>query len=807
MRIEHIISKIEQLLALSKSITDSYNNLVRIGLTNITNQRIHNRLSDLKDDWNQFSLIHDAISISIPELLIEEQVEVHNHSHFDENVYNATKEGYLEALGKFIFLLDLEQTSVNGSSSSQTISLPSTSTNFFPHTKLPQIVIPPFNGEPEKWLPFKGLFVSVVIDNSHIPDIEKLQYLKTLLKGSAFQLIQHTALTADNFKKTWDSLTTFYENTRLHVNTTLQSLMNLKRMTKESAKEIEFLYSNITQLYRTFETLERERPVSTWDDFLVFICSQKLDSETAKLWESKLGSSKTPPLWTQFKDFLFERMSTLQSYERSQNVKILQPTKQSTAKVNHQGNSNNTSSKYQPFCVVCKGKHYVAACPQYNPKTVEQKLAIVKKHKLCFNCLGAHRVSTCRVTKRCQKCGSKHHTTIHQANYSKTKDKENSVKNESSSSNPQNSESKVLHSSNNKSVGSSILLATAQVVIVSSTGQTMKARALIDQGSEVSIITERVTQILKLTRSHSFTSLTGIGAQKSQKTKGLVSFIIKSHFKSDFELTVNAYILPKLTSSLPSIKHDKDKWNHLQGLELADPTFFKPGSIDLILGADRYGQIIEEGIIRGEIDTPIAQLTKLGWIVSGVTNHAKSGNLVEGYHVTVDNEIFDLVKRFWEVEEIVTCKKSLSVDEQDCENHFVATHSRDANGRYVVKLPFKESTEKLGNSKSKAIRLATNLFNRLSNNPNYAKLYSGFIQEYEDLNHMQRIPNNQNEPQRVYYLPHHGVYREQSLSTKLRVGFNASSKTASGYSLNQLLHSGAKLQSNLFNVLIWFRLF
>ncbi|XP_036149718.1 uncharacterized protein LOC118647894 [Monomorium pharaonis] len=81
------------------------------------------------------------------------------------------------------------------------------------------------------------------------------------------------------------------------------------------------------------------------------------------------------------------------------------------------------------------------------------------------------------------------------------------------------------------------------------------------------------------------------------------------------------------------------------------------------------------------------------------------------------------------------------------------------------------------------------------------------MSEYESLEHMQIVPESQPEPQPVYYLPHHGVMREHSLTTKLRVVFNGSSRTTSGVSLNDLLHTGAKLQTNLFDVLVWFSKF
>jgi len=56
----------------------------------------------------------------------------------------------------------------------------------------------------------------------------------------------------------------------------------------------------------------------------------------------------------------------------------------------------------------------------------------------------------------------------------------------------------------------------------------------------------------------------------------------------------------------------------------------------------------------------------------------------------------------------------------------------------------------------------------------------------------------------LYYLPHHGVLRENSPTTKLRV-FNGSYPSSSSVSLNDLLYSGAKLQTNIFDVLLKFR--
>ena len=56
----------------------------------------------------------------------------------------------------------------------------------------------------------------------------------------------------------------------------------------------------------------------------------------------------------------------------------------------------------------------------------------------------------------------------------------------------------------------------------------------------------------------------------------------------------------------------------------------------------------------------------------------------------------------------------------------------------------------------------------------------------------------------VHYIPHHAVIRRDKETTKLRIVFDASSKTE-GVSLNGCLNSGPCLVANLFDVLLRFR--
>ncbi|XP_055929774.1 uncharacterized protein LOC129960383 [Argiope bruennichi] len=137
--------------------------------------------------------------------------------------------------------------------------------------------------------------------------------------------------------------------------------------------------------------------------------------------------------------------------------------------------------------------------------------------------------------------------------------------------------------------------------------------------------------------------------------------------------------------------------------------------------------------------------------------------------------------------------------------HYVKTHTRTDSGRYVVKMPMREkSNSQLGESKDIALRRLNWLYKRLKKEPIMWELYKIFIDEYQSLGHMSEVIDCE-EPDITYCIPHEGVYRPQNNSTPLRVVFNASQATTTGYSLNSLLLNGGIVQEELFSNLCRFR--
>lgn len=349
-----------------------------------------------------------------------------------------------------------------------------------------------------------------------------------------------------------------------------------------------------------------------------------------------------------------------------------------------------------------------------------------------------------------------------------------------------------------------ILLATAWVAVDDRFGNTHHTRALIDQGSEVLIVTEAFVQQLRLQRSRSDVSIIGVGGTHSGSTRGKVTLNVTSS-TTGTEVTAVAFVLPRLSLYDGSSSRHRTDWPHIRGLQLADPQFYNGDSVELLLGAEVCSRIFEDGLRKGGPHDPIAQKTTLGWILSGGRSTTSSNVCRGSFACKADQELESLVRLFWEQEREPAALVSLSPEEKRCEEIFARTHRREADGRYVVRLPFSTTPDpSIGETKKSAERSMAAMERKCAQNSHFGDLYRQFMRDYQNLGHMEIV----SEPAArvACYLPHHGVLREASASTKLRVVFNGSQRIPSGESLNKHLLVGANLLPTLADILLRWRL-
>ncbi|XP_028170569.1 uncharacterized protein LOC114360183 [Ostrinia furnacalis] len=337
-----------------------------------------------------------------------------------------------------------------------------------------------------------------------------------------------------------------------------------------------------------------------------------------------------------------------------------------------------------------------------------------------------------------------------------------------------------------------VLLATAQVNVLAADGTYKTMRALIDQGSQTSIISENAAQQLGIPRQRCKGVIFGIGA-KENTCKGVITITVAS-LHNDFTMNTDVFIMRNLIKKLPNQSFSKPSWQYLDNIQLADPDFNRSRPVDLLLGADVYSQIMLHGIIKQDQSQPIAQQTQLGWILCGN---------IKSYYCNVILNNYDDIQKFWEIEDLTDKNNNQSTEDLYCIQQYQTETKRQPDGRYVVRLPMKpDADEKLGESKSKAIAQFYQLEKKLCKNNQIAIGYKQFMNEYFNLGHMKISHNNQ---EIECFLPHHCVVRSESTTTAIRVVFNGSAKTATGLSVNDLMYSGPNLQHDLLSVIIKWR--
>jgi hypothetical protein len=171
-----------------------------------------------------------------------------------------------------------------------------------------------------------------------------------------------------------------------------------------------------------------------------------------------------------------------------------------------------------------------------------------------------------------------------------------------------------------------------------------------------------------------------------------------------------------------------------------------------------------------------------------------------------DINLSEQIEMFWKIEEC-TSNETWSNVEKLCVEHFTKNTRRDESGKFIVKLPLKDNVVQLSKSYDIAMRRFLSLERRLEKFPKIYNQYRDFIQVYCELGHMEEVIDNEiNIDRRDYvYIPHSYVVNEDSRTTKLRVVFDASSKTDTGISLNDVLMKGPVIQEELIKIIARFR--
>eukprot|EP00731_Ephydatia_muelleri_P025583 Em0017g666a len=250
----------------------------------------------------------------------------------------------------------------------------------------------------------------------------------------------------------------------------------------------------------------------------------------------------------------------------------------------------------------------------------------------------------------------------------------------------------------------------------------------------------------------------------------------------------------------------REAYPHLEGLEFADdPGNVQQLHVDILIGSDYYWDLITGRLQRG-LDGPVAIQTKLGWVLSGpisTPDQAESSHSIMTHviHVdcqSLDSTLNDTMKSFWELESfgIPDADRSLYDEYRDT--------IRFHEGRYEVQLPWKMPRQNLPNNYDLSLKRLKGLLHRLKHDCDILLEYDTTIKTQLQQGIIERVEEPKIvDTSGVHYIPHHAVIRRDKTTTKLRIVYDASSKT-DGFSLNDCLNPGPKFDQRILDILCRF---
>ncbi|XP_036343642.1 uncharacterized protein LOC118752901 [Rhagoletis pomonella] len=684
---------------------------------------------------------------------------------------------------------------------------------------LPEVKLTPFSGKYIDWPGFKEIFLDRVHQNTSLNNLQRFHYLKSALTDIAAQDIEHVSLIGENYEEAWEMLCKQYDNKRILFIHYMDVLDQQSDEIRENAASLKHFTQTCRSCVNSIAKLGIN--VMEQNQILVYYMVKKLPNSLRTEWDRSLRKQTSIPTFSELCSLLDEQYlmmvtSSRTGAKQAQSITSSQRKVEGLAPYGKKQVKSMHVAKKTVVCPICeKSDHPVRECAKFLEMNVVDKRAAVERYKLCFNCLGYnHPSAKCSSRRNCGTCGGQHHTLIH-------------VEREVSASAPTATvptavaalhvaatpEMSDIPSQPIPRMRFDVLLPTAVICIKSATGQPCDFRALMDQGSQATFLSERAVQVLGLPCEKAHIEVIGLSGSKVTKGRFCVHITIGSRIDSQIQYQTVAYVLPKVGGVLPS-RNLVTNFDHLDGIRLADPRYFEPQPVDVLLGNDIYDECILSDVRRAGSGFPIAQETTFGYIISGKNaTGSQSPKSVSFSSTNTEMEVDSLLRKFWELEEMGE-SRALTTEDNWCEVLYQSTHKRLQSGKYVVRLPLMSEIDTscfIGKSRSSALKRFLHLEGRLSKDADLSKIYIDTINEYLRLKQMKPVRYTEDQHCSTggagedrftcCYLPHHPVVKMDAASTKVRIVFDASMKTTNGKSLNDILATGPALQQDLSAIL------
>lgn len=660
--------------------------------------------------------------------------------------------------------------------------------------KLPKIEFKKFDDDLKNWLGFWGQFKKIHMD-TNMNNEDKFQYLiQSMKEGSnARALVESFPPSADNYSKAIDQLKARFGCEDLLIQVYVRQLLTLVLNHNKNQQSIRNLYDKLSTYLLSLETLGIVK--QKYETILYPLVESAIPETILIAWNRINVDNKSSNQLTKLLNFLKcevdteERVKLARSEfdacvgsKSSFNSESSLPTAAALVSNTKPGKefSNPNSNCY--FCD--KSGHNTFECSKASKMSLDDKKEAIKKKGCCYICLRkGHMANKCKNFVKCIACGRRHFVILCPDVHNKSSDN-------------RTSENVLICARNNTTT----LLQTL-IVNVAYNGKYEKVRALLDSGSQRSYVKAAVVKKLGLRQTGTEKIGHMLFGGVEQPAEVYKCFELKvSSLDNSFHAEINALQQADLCGHLPKVKNVALS-KKLRDLNIKISDFqFADTEIGLLIGSDHLGSIVTNELVHLD-DNLMAVKTNLGWTLQGPINNLNSVN-TNSVSCFSKTNLSDL----WSVELLGIQdpyeKQCKNVTETEVLKNFNNNISVNAEGRYNVSLLWKDGCPRLSTNYEVASKRLESTTKKLKLTGNL-NTYNHVLQTWEKDDIIEKVTDDNME--NGHYLPHHGVIKPHSTSTRVRPVYDASTKDRNGWSLNSCLDKGVNMIELLPKLLIQFR--
>ena len=240
------------------------------------------------------------------------------------------------------------------------------------------------------------------MDTNHtLSDVQKPSYLKGCLHGEAAQAISHLPLSSGNYAVGFKMLKDRYANKRLILHSHLDAIFNIPRIHQESAEQLKKFIIAFDENCLALEALNfKVQPDYMW----VHVLTERLDPASRRQWEVESSGSTDLKSIDELRNF----NCRVQALEAPNNYKATNNEKVAEKQVNYAERRLQSYKSSLSQCVCCSATdHQLYQCSKFLAMDVNARNELVRRNKLCFNCMRkGHGTKDCKSKGSCKQCAS-----------------------------------------------------------------------------------------------------------------------------------------------------------------------------------------------------------------------------------------------------------------------------------------------------------------------------------------------------------------------------------------------------------------